>query len=184
MLSSYIALSLLAYQAATQELSSTLHSTIYGAQIAFVDEMVVFTCVVRGSNSMSWTSDEYIGSDRRLPLSSGQLVNHSISAIGNAQTVAVLVDVTAGEVIKSELHIRVQSSYPLASVQCVDGSTNMNTSTSFLLVGKLNVGCITVYPGWKVSRISSAVREYSWEIRIRAPNHAEITRNTRRCSYM
>ena len=139
MLSSYIALSLLAYQAATQELSSTLHSTIYSAQIAFVDEMVVFTCVVRGSNSMSWTSDEYIGSDRRLPLSSGQLVNHSISAIGNAQTVAVLVNVTTGTelVIISELHIRVQSSFPLASVQCVNGSTNMITSTSFLLVGKL-----------------------------------------------
>ena len=36
------------------------------------------------------------------------------------------------------------------------------------------------FPRWKGSRVSSPVREYSQEIRdIRAPNHAEITRNTR-----
>ena len=34
-------------------------------------------------------------------------------------------------------------------------------------------------PGWKGSRVSSVVREYSWEIRdIRAANHTEITHNT------
>ena len=138
-----IILALLAYQASTQELSSTLHSTVYGAQIVFVDERVVFTCVVRQSNSMAWRSDEYIGSGQRLSLSSAQRVNHSVSALGNNQTVAVLVNATTGtnSVVMSELHIRVKSTYPVASVQCVNSGTNTVTSTSFFLAGMtFNIG--------------------------------------------
>ena len=43
---------LLAAQAVSQELNSTLHTTVYDAPITYTDEMVLFTCVVRGANSM------------------------------------------------------------------------------------------------------------------------------------
>ena len=135
-----IILALLVCQAVTQELSSTLQSTIHGAQVAFVDEMVVFTCTVRGSNSMAWRSDEYIGTGQRLSLSTAQGLNHNVSALGNDQTVAVLVNIinaTTGTklVVISELRIRVVSAYPVASVQCVNVGANNGNSTSFFLAG-------------------------------------------------
>ena len=55
----------LATQAVSQKLNSTLHSTLYSIQVAYVGETVVFTCVVRGSNHMGWSSEEYIGTAGR-----------------------------------------------------------------------------------------------------------------------
>ena len=86
---------------------------------------------------MAWRSDEYIGTGQRLPLSSAQGVNHSVSALENDQTVAVIVNTATGAdlVVTSELRIRVRSTYPVASVQCVDSGTNSVNSTSFFLSG-------------------------------------------------
>ena len=128
---------LLATQALSQELNSTLHSTVNGAQFAYIDEMVVFTCVVRGSNNLLWTSKEYIGADERLTLTSIESKGTEVRAIGNNQTVARLImAVDTGDVIiVSELHIRIKATYPVASVQCVNGGANTMTSTSFLLAG-------------------------------------------------
>jgi hypothetical protein len=90
---------------------------------------------------MAWTSEEYIGDGLRLSLSSAQGVGHQVTAIQNAQTVAVLMNTSTNPdvIIISELRIRVQSTYPVASVQCVDSSTNAATSTSFFLLGKVYV---------------------------------------------
>ena len=51
---------------------------------------------------------------------------------------------------------------------------------SHALIGRdLGMG-LYIDPGWKGSHVSSAVHEYLQEIRhIRAPNHAELTHNTR-----
>ena len=87
---------------------------------------------------MAWTSDEYIGSGQRLPLSSVQGVGHEVRAIGNDQTVAVLVNATTDNdviIVFSELRIRIDSSHPVASVRCVNSGANMETSISFLLAG-------------------------------------------------
>ena len=123
----------------SQELNSTLHSTPNGIEFAFADEMVVFTCVVKGSNSITWTSDEYIGINQPLTLVSIQGEGFELRPVGNAETVAVLVNATTDVdvIIVSKLHIRVRSTYPVASVQCINSGTGTNPmiSTSFLLAG-------------------------------------------------
>ena len=132
---------LLATQAASPELNSTLHSTLYGDQIAYVDEMIVFTCVVRGSDNMAWTSEEYIGiRGQQLPFAAAEPAGTVRRATGNSQTVATLVTaVNTGEVmIVSELRITITSTHPLASVQCISRGTDIVTmnSISFQLAGK------------------------------------------------
>lgn len=134
----YIALLVFfATQVESQELTSTLHTTFYGVQVAYIDETVVFTCVLRGSNNLVWTSDEYIGANQQLNLVSAQRIGTVVTAVGNAQTSAELVNATIDEIIVSELRITVESTYPVASVQCVNGaSTNAMTSALFHLAGK------------------------------------------------
>ena len=121
----------------SQELNSTLYSGFYGVQVAHANEMVVFTCVVRGSNSLVWESDEYVGVGQRVTLASVEPNGTMRPAIRNNETVATLVyAVDAGEVvIVSTLRIRVNSTYPVASVQCINDGANIVTSTSFLMAG-------------------------------------------------
>ena len=86
---------------------------------------------------MAWTSEQYIGPGR-LSLTSVQSVGHEERAVGNDQTVAVLVNVTSDNgviIMLSKLHIRIDSTYPVASVRCVNSGANMETSISFLLAG-------------------------------------------------
>jgi hypothetical protein len=124
--------------AVSQELTSTLHSTLYGVEVAYVDEMVVLTCVVRGSNSMAWTSEEYIGTGGlQLPFIA---IEPEGSVRRANQTVATLITaVNTGDImIVSELRIRIISNIPVASVQCISRGTEITTvnSTSFQLAGK------------------------------------------------
>ena len=127
---------LLASQVSAQELNSTLHSTAYGVSIAYTDEMVVFTCVVRRSNSMAWTSEEYIGTGgQRLELSAAEPVGTRYSAVGNNQTVAELISARIDEIIVSQLHIRIKSNYSIASVLCHNINADTENSTTFLLAG-------------------------------------------------
>ena len=120
----------------SQELNSTLHSLVYGAPIAYIDEMVIFTCVVRGSNSMSWTSKEYIGTGQQLELSAAEPVGTNHSAVGNSQTVTILISTIRDEnLIVSQLRIRIKSNHPTASVQCHNINAGTNTSIEFLLAG-------------------------------------------------
>ena len=124
---------LLATQAVSQELNSTLYSTLYGIQVAFVDEMIVFTCVV-GESSMAWTSDEYIGEGQQLIILSGDPPGVPTSAVDNPQTVAELVSATSSGIV-TQLRIRVASTFPIASVQCQDSTANTMISTTFQLAG-------------------------------------------------
>ena len=127
---------LLATQADSQDLSSTLHSTLYGVEVAYVDEIVVFTCIVRGSNSMAWTSDEYIGTGgQRLEFSAAEPAGTTLSAVGNSQTTAELINATIDEIIVSELRISIQSNFPTPSVQCHNINAGTNSSITFLLAG-------------------------------------------------
>jgi hypothetical protein len=88
-----------------------------------------------------WESDEYIGVDQQLALASVEPNGTEIRATGNSETVAMLVfAVDAAEVvIVSQLRIRIDSAYPVASVQCINDGANTVTPTSFqnLLAGML-----------------------------------------------
>ena len=90
---------------------------------------------------MAWTSEQYIGvGGQQLPFAAAEPVNSTRRAIGNAQTVATLVNaVNTGDniLIVSELRIRIESSYPIAEVQCVSRGADVATvnSTTFQLAG-------------------------------------------------
>ena len=89
---------------------------------------------------MAWTSEEYIGATgQQIPFASLQSEGSEQRAIGNNQTVATLITAvdTDDKLIVSQLRIRIEANYPIASVQCVsrgDDTTTVN-STSFLLAG-------------------------------------------------
>lgn len=134
-------------EAVSQELNSTLHLTVYGAPIAYVNEMVIFTCVVRGSASMAWTSDEYIGTGgQELALLAAEPVGIRLSAVGNSQTVAELVSARLYNeiIIVTKLHIRIRSNFQTASVQCRNINAGTMNSTTFLLAGTFISHCFII----------------------------------------
>ena len=85
---------------------------------------------------MAWTSQEYIGTGgQRLELSAAEAVGTTYSAVGNPQTVAELINGIIDEIIVTELRIGIQSSYPVASVQCHNINAGTNVSIEFRLAG-------------------------------------------------
>ena len=85
---------------------------------------------------MAWTSDEYIGTGgQRLELSAAEPVGTNYSAVGNSQTVAVLVSAMIDEIIVSQLRFRIRSNYPTASVWCHNINAGTTNSIEFLLAG-------------------------------------------------
>ena len=87
---------------------------------------------------MAWTSEEYIGTGgQRLEFSAAESPGTRLPAVGNSQTVAVLVSARIDEIIVSELRIRIRPNYPSASVWCHNINAGTTSSTEFLLAGIL-----------------------------------------------
>ena len=118
---------MLVVQGSAQELTSTLHSTFYGLNFAYDGERVTFTCVIEGSNSMAWTSDEYIGSDRLEfisiePEGTTYRANLAVATLVNASNVNGQI------ILKSRLEIYVSSNFQISSVTCHNiGNEAVNT---------------------------------------------------------
>ena len=117
----------LAPNVVSQELNNTLHSTITGGSVAFSGENVTFTCVVRGSNAMEWTSEQYIGTGgRRLEFISADPVGTTRTS---GEAIGELISATVDEIIISRLSVKIpQPTFSFASVQC----HNINAGTMFL----------------------------------------------------
>ena len=123
-----------------QELTSTLHfRTESGEHYAYVGENVTFTCVIRGSNSIAWSSDEYIGTDSlRIEFSSVESEGTTQTPpIDNGWTVAELTSISVVDgittVMVSKLHIIIQPLFRTSSVMCHDLGNGPSNSTSFNL---------------------------------------------------
>ena len=113
-----------------------LTSTLNAKLIAHPQEMVVFTCIARGSGILNWFSTEYVGSDG-LPLqilSGGNTV--TVPSNSNPTTVATRINVTTnGEImIISELQVIASLQYPIATVTCSNGVIPQNIT--FQTVGE------------------------------------------------
>ena len=67
---------------------------------------------------MSWTSKEYIGTGQQLELSAAEPVGTNHSAVGNSQTVTIILISTIRDenLIVSQLRIRIKSNHPTASM--------------------------------------------------------------------
>ena len=122
---------LLVTQVKSQELNSTLFSTPFGVPVAFVNETIVFTCVIRGSDTIGWSSDQYIGLNR-------QLIFISTNPIGTQRTrdtaVAELIS-TSNRILVTTLRIKIQPTLPFASVQCNNIGDDTETFIAFHMAG-------------------------------------------------
>ena len=125
--------------ASSQQLNSTLHSTSHGVHFAYVGEYVVFTCISKGSNSIAWSSDEYIGSGG-LRLEFISIDMETTQRIG--QTVATLTEVFRVEekvILVSQLQITVQSTHQISSITCHNLGNDTTNTVSFDTAGTINV---------------------------------------------
>ena len=101
--------------------------------MAFSNENITFTCIVRGSNAIEWSSDDYIGTGgRRLEFISTDRPGSQLNA---GETLATLVRATQDIIIESQLNIRIQSTISVATVRCQNGGTGENTEITFHLAG-------------------------------------------------
>ena len=99
------------------ELSSTLSEGI-----AYDNQEVFFTCLVRGSYILDWNSAEYIGQGGfPLQLLSFNGTDTNVSSTTRPSTYAVRRSVTTENdrpVIESDLRIIASTEYPVATVTC------------------------------------------------------------------
>ena len=129
---------ILSWKLVAQELTSTLHTTFYGVNFAYVGEIVTFTCVTRGSTLIAWSSDEYIGSGGlRLEFISVDQIGTTRST-ANGGTVAQLVASTREggiDTLVSQLNISVQSIYQISSITCHNIGMGTTNTTAFEIAG-------------------------------------------------
>ena len=98
-----------------------MNSTL-SAGVAYNNQEIFFTCLVRGSNILDWNSDEYIGQGGfPLQLLSFNGSNTNVSSTSRPSTYAVRRSVTTENgrlVIVSDLRIIASTQYPVATVSC------------------------------------------------------------------
>lgn len=113
----------------TQIISSTLTDDPFQCP----GQRVVFTCVTRGSPTIAWTSQEYIGPvGVRLLLASFHDIGSPIESQINPNVVASLVNKSNDggmQVLESELSLVISSDIPTATITCVHGNGTPNTTT-------------------------------------------------------
>ena len=132
-----VVICVLVWKVSCQQLNNTLHSTEYGVHFAYESETVTFTCVTRGSNSIAWSSDEYIGADR-MEFASAEREGTTRSA-ADSGAIGRLVSVSnenGNVILVSQLQLNVQSTYQIASITCHNIGIDAMNTTTFLMAGK------------------------------------------------
>ena len=112
----------------------SLSSTLIQGRYAAPNHVVIFTCVTRGANTLSWNSTEYIGMDNEF----------QIARIGDAvswmrgTTVATRIDTYVDNgvtVIVSQLRIIALEQFPTSSVTCRDNGDGPSETIIFSTTG-------------------------------------------------
>ena len=116
----------------------TLSSTLNGS-FACPGE-VVFTCEIRGSQALAWSSDQYIGTGGSQIIFAAY--THNESTVRRSLTVpttfailTVNINQTQNMTLKSELHIFVLPNSPPASVTCHHIGDYLDNTTNFQIIG-------------------------------------------------
>ena len=116
--------------------------------VAYNNQEIFFTCLVRGSNVLEWNSAEYIGQDGfPLQLFSFNGSNTNVSSRTHPSTYAVRRSVIREDdrpVIMSGLRIIASTKYPVATVSCGALSTR-NITFQTLSNGMLNIMLACLY---------------------------------------
>ena len=95
-------------------------------------EYITFTCIVRGSSILSWSSDEYIGGE---PLQFTTDEEPGLTKnISNSDTYATLISVVKGSDASLECELHIQS-YQSSPVSCSAGNDESRQSINFTVLG-------------------------------------------------
>lgn len=132
-------------------------STLRDGEVACAHSNVTFTCVTRGSSSMAWSSEDYIGpGNTQLGFSTFSRVGATSVSSTFPTTVATFTQKFMDgqvQVLVSTLDIVVSSaSSSLKSVTCRHNDDGLTNTTSFYVIGII---IIIVYINGTVSAYSS-----------------------------
>ena len=115
-------------------LTSSLHT-----EYAYLEQPIMFRCVVINSPILAWSSPNYIGENgiQLEFLSVSEPGAHMTSAV-DPNTVAMLNSVTTGEetVIESTLRVVASSRFRISSVACHNVGQGTENSTTFEVLGE------------------------------------------------
>ena len=122
----------------SQELTSTLHFHC-GVHLAFVGETTTFTCETVGSNSIGWSSAEYIGKNGvRLEFASSErngTIRSSVDSMAIAQLIS-FSSINGIDKLVSQLQLTAQSKYQVSSVSCHNIGIGTKKTTYFRVAGE------------------------------------------------
>ena len=122
-----------------QELTSTLRTAITGVKVAYDGEVVTFTCVTRNSLTIAWSGNDYVGAGgNRLELTVHDPIESPIrtsTGRGNATLISVDQSMPENTILKSQLRIRVVSTFQTSSVTCHSVATDVTNTTTFYVAG-------------------------------------------------
>ena len=114
-----------------------LEYSLEKGQSACPGENIIFTCIVRESEILKWSSDEYIGiNGAELDFNTNDTEGRE-KHVNNSDTYAILISVVkVGKVsLESTLHIRSNQS---SRVSCIAGSGESEQSIDFTVLGDGN----------------------------------------------
>ena len=111
-----------------------ISSTIPNGRIVHRGDIVTFTCIVRGSSSLAWSSPQYIGENDRVEFS---VVSVTRINVPNEFVRAELVHVSTEPVneLTSTLRIEVQPSFNMLNVTCHSIGNDQSASRNFEFSG-------------------------------------------------
>ena len=93
-------------------------------------DTIVFTCTTSGSSTLTWRSEEYIGSgSQQLQLRSIDPIGTTQRSTSNPDTVAILtaINTNGPTILMSTLHIKTRSTTSNVSVSCISADGRITT---------------------------------------------------------
>ena len=114
-------------------------------ETASFGDTVNFTCTTIGSNTLAWSSPEYIGQNgEQLSLSplgtASSLNSYAVATVTNTRLLE-----NGQRVLESNLTIIVQGNIPSASVTCSSIGSGESSMTSFHLASKCVLLVLALY---------------------------------------
>ena len=115
-----------------------LTSTSNGNPV-YREQVVTFTCVTRGSPTLAWSSDDYIGEGALVELLSIDTQGTARASTYNNNTIATLTCNNGDDqtfVLESTLHILVLPVHSTSTVSCHNVGQNLREDIMFRVFGK------------------------------------------------
>ena len=122
-----------------------LNSTLPKGQLACPGDEITFTCMIRGSPTLTnliiaWSSIHYIGENDLLQFTTSNMMGNTYSSMINVDVVATLTNnaiVSGVSVLESQLRIIVSENFSTPTVTCHSWTNQDAASMEFYIPGRL-----------------------------------------------